>query len=86
VSYYRLYFMNSVNGHIERFTELEVATDEEAIQVAQGHQGDCALELWNERRKVARFEPEDLASKLLQRRERARSIDDTGQDEAAAAS
>jgi hypothetical protein len=86
VSYYRLYFMNPRSGHIERFTELEVTTDEEAIDVALGHMGDFALELWNERRKVAHMEPENLASKMLERRERARSDGDLGQDEAAASS
>jgi hypothetical protein len=45
VSYYRLYFMNSVIGRIQRFAELEVTTDEEAIEVAQRHRGECALEL-----------------------------------------
>jgi hypothetical protein len=78
--------MNPLNGHIERFVELEVTTDEEAIDVALNHMGDFALELWNERRKVARMEPEGLASKLLKRRLLARSNGDTGQDEATASS
>ena len=68
MSYYRLYFMNTFNGHIERFQEMEADRDEEAIAEALEQQGPLATELWCRHRKVARFEAVDLASQLLLQR------------------
>lgn len=68
MSYYRLYFMNTFNGHIERFQEIEVDRDEEGIAEALDQQGPLAIELWCGHRKVARFEAVDLASQLLLQR------------------
>ena len=68
MSYYRLYFMNTFNGHIERFQEVEADRDEEAIAEALEQQGPLAIELWCHHRKVARFEAVDLASQLLLQR------------------
>lgn len=68
VTYYRLYFMDPFNGHIARFVERECSTDAEALEWAQPHKGGMALELWNQHRKVARIEPQDVASKLIARR------------------
>ena len=68
MSYYRLYFMNTFDGHIERFQEMEAEKDEEAIEGALDQQGPLAIELWCEHRKVARFEALDLTSQLLAQR------------------
>ena len=55
--YYRLYFMNCGSGHIDRIEEIEAADDVEAVRTAAGRDaGDQPLELWQERRKVKRFE------------------------------
>lgn len=53
--YYRLYFMNPDNGHIERFAEFEAPDDESAIALSGEHVGQSPLELWCERRKVGRI-------------------------------
>lgn len=55
--YYRLYFMNPRNGHIERFAEFEAPDDEAAEALAAEHEGVQPLELWCLHRKVRRFEP-----------------------------
>ena len=68
MNYYRLYFLNPLSGQIERFVDFEHASDEEALETARAHSSDTGLELWNERRKVARIEPQDVASRLLERR------------------
>lgn len=54
--YYRLYFMSCASGHIERFEEFEAADDVEAVRVARRQPGQQPLELWQEHRKVKRFE------------------------------
>ena len=69
--YYRLYFMSPHSGHIEHFSEFDAAGDAEAMARAREHEGQEALELWNERRKVGRIEPNDLASRLLALRREA---------------
>ena len=56
MGYYRLYFMNRSNGHIERFEEFDAADDSSAVSIADGHIGDQPLELWSGHRKVQRFE------------------------------
>ena len=68
MSYYRLYFMNTFNGHIEHFEELEAESDMDAVDVALDQQGPLAMELWCHHTKVARFEALDLASQLLAQR------------------
>ena len=68
MSYYRLYFMNTFNGHIERFEEVESEQDVDAVAHALDQQGPLAMELWCEHRKVARFEAVDLTSHLLAQR------------------
>lgn len=65
--YYRLYFVNQQSGHIERFEEMDAADDAEAMAQAEPFEGEHALELWCERRKVARIEPNDPLSKLTRR-------------------
>lgn len=68
MSHYRLYFMNTFNGHIERFEEVESERDVDAVAHASDQQGPLAMELWCDHRKVARFEAVDLASQLLAQR------------------
>ena len=55
--YYRLYFMNPRNGHIERFAEFEAPDHEAAAALAAEHEGPQPLELWCRHNKVRRFEP-----------------------------
>lgn len=69
MSYYRLYFMRTFSGHIERFEEFEAADDAEATSQAQARQCDLALELWCSHRKVARVEPVDLGARILAKRQ-----------------
>jgi hypothetical protein len=78
--YYRLYFMCPHTGHIMRFAEYEAQHDEAAIALAREHEGAHALELWSERRKVARIEPSDpaiqtVANWQLTRRGRTQSAE-----------
>ncbi len=68
MSYYRLYFMSSFTGHIERFEEFGAGDDREAVAVAETKQGPLALELWCSHRKVAQLDAIDLASQLLAQR------------------
>ena len=56
MAYYRLYFMNKRNGHIDRFEEFEAASDEMAITRADGHVTAAPLELWSGGTKVYRLE------------------------------
>ena len=74
MSYYRLYFMSSFSGHIERFEEFEADDDAQAIAFAEANQCALALELWCSRRKVARVEPSDLASQLLTKRRELKGV------------
>ncbi len=62
---YRLYFMSSRNGHIERVEDLLVGDDHEAIAAAKTLVADQPIELWCEHRKVHRFETP--ATALLER-------------------
>lgn len=78
--YYRLYFMCPRTGRIMRFAEYEAPHDEAAMALAREHEGAHALELWSERRKVARIEPSDWATPTvanwqLTRRGRTQSAD-----------
>lgn len=59
MGYYRLYFMNRSNGHIERFEQFDADDDPSAIIVADRHVGNQPLELWSGHRKVRRFEALD---------------------------
>ena len=54
--YYRLYFMNPISGHIERFADFEAPDDSAALSLAREHIGDNPLELWCGSRKVHRIE------------------------------
>lgn len=74
MSYYRLYFMRTFSGHIERFEEFDAADDREAVALAEARRGGLALELWCSRRKVARLEALDLASQLLEQRRAQKAV------------
>ena len=68
MSYYRLYFMDTFYGHIERFEEIEASSDDSALTLAKTRLGPLAIELWCRDRKVARLEALDLSSQLLAQR------------------
>ena len=68
MSYYRLYSMDPLNGHIARFVEHSYATVAEAVDWIETHKGDMALELGSQHRNVARIEAQDLGSQLIARR------------------
>jgi hypothetical protein len=52
MNYYRLYFLKSDLGGIERFAEFEAPDDDAALALAAEHEGEAPMELWCERRKV----------------------------------
>ena len=74
--YYRLYFMSTLAGRIERFHEFEADTDEAAVAFALERQGMLAIELWQQSRKVARVESLNPGSQMLARRRVARGVTD----------
>ena len=74
MGYYRLYFMDSFSGHIERFEEFDAADDAAALVLAKAKQGPSALELWCSQRKVARVNAIDLASQLLAERAERKAV------------
>jgi hypothetical protein len=64
VLYFRLYFLNATGG-ILRFAEFEAPDDEAAIALAGEHEGEHALELWCEKRKVRYFPATATAAQPL---------------------
>ena len=74
MGYYRLYFMNSFSGHIERFEEFDAADDAAAVVLAKAQQGSSALELWCSQRKVTRVNAIDLTSQLLAERAERKAV------------
>ncbi len=58
MAYYRLYVRNgSADGRIIAFEETAAADDHGAMRLATRHQGKF-LELWQQARRVASFEPD----------------------------
>jgi hypothetical protein len=57
MSYYRLYFMDGLSGHVTGFTELEAKTEAAAIDQAERQRGHVAMELWCGRKKVKCWAP-----------------------------
>jgi len=55
VTNYRLYFMTSVGGHIDRFEAIEADSDAAAIEAAKLYRGPYPLELWQRDRRVEAF-------------------------------
>ena len=74
MAYYRLYFMSSFSGHIERFEEFDAPDDAAAVVLAKTKQGLLVLELWCSQRKVARVNAIDLASELLAERAKRKAV------------
>lgn len=74
MSYYRLYFMSSFSGHIERFEEFDADDDAQALQLAEAKQGALAMELWCYHRRVEQFAARDLASQLLAQRQMLKNV------------
>jgi len=56
--YYRLYFMDRFNGHIDHYREFEAESDDAAVAIALGWREDRPMELWNLGRKLRRWEIE----------------------------
>ena len=52
MAYYRLYFMDGLSGHVTGFIELVAKSEAVAIDLAEDHRGQVAMELWCGRRKV----------------------------------
>ena len=61
MSYYRIYFMNSSNGHIDRAEDLQARDDQEAIATTNPLVDGQPVELWCGTRKVLRFETPSTA-------------------------
>jgi hypothetical protein len=57
MTYYRLYFLDRFSGHIEHFREFEAMNDADAVAHADEWREPGAMELWEGRRKVMRWEP-----------------------------
>jgi hypothetical protein len=74
MGYYRLYFMSSFSGHIERFEEFDAPNDASAVALAKTKQGLFVLELWCSQRKVARVNAIDLTSELLAERTKRKAV------------
>jgi hypothetical protein len=74
MSYYRLYFMSSYFGHIERFEDFDALDDGAAVALAKSRQGPLALELWTGHRKVKSIEAHDLASQLIAQRSEIKAV------------
>jgi hypothetical protein len=56
MAHYRLYFLNSRTGKIERFEEFEAQDDDQALVLIEQRIGDQPLELWSGGRKIGQFE------------------------------
>ncbi len=54
---YRLYFMNPISGHIDRYLDFAAENNVAAIVVAHGHEGDAPIELWCGHKKIYRIAP-----------------------------
>lgn len=58
--YYRLYFMDRFNGHIDHFREFEAEHDDAALAIAERWHEKGPMELWNRERKLKRWEDPPL--------------------------
>ena len=74
MGYYRLYFMSSFTGHIERFEEFDADDDAQALGLAETRRGALAMELWCSHRRVEQFAALDLASQLLAQRQILKAV------------
>ncbi len=55
--YYRLYHFSEYTGGIARFDEFEAADDKAAADLAAARMNGRAMELWQQQRRVRRFDP-----------------------------
>ena len=53
---YRLYLLDP-DGHVARSIELQLETDEQALDAASGHQHAHGMELWQLGRRIRTFKP-----------------------------
>lgn len=58
MSNYRLYFMDPVTGHIDRFEDFVASDDVEAIHQVSRRRRDVPVELWRDGEKVTRLDGE----------------------------
>lgn len=56
------YFMNIVDGHIDGVRDVDVPTNEEALEAAEKLVTDRPIELWCGTRHVRRFETPSTSS------------------------
>jgi hypothetical protein len=56
MAHYRLYYLDSRSGKIERFEEFEACDDDDALGFIEQRIGDQPLELWSGGRKIGQFE------------------------------
>jgi len=59
--YYRLYFMDRFNGHIDHYREFEAENDDAAVVIADGWREAGPMELWNLHRKLWHWDEAPLA-------------------------
>lgn len=55
MAYYRLLFLDRENGVVDA-CDLHSRNDMEAIRIAEGKRGLSAMELWDEGRKIKRWD------------------------------
>jgi hypothetical protein len=53
---YRLYYLHSRTGSIDRFEEFVARDDDHAVKLIDPHIGEQPLELWSGGRKIGQFE------------------------------
>lgn len=56
MAFYRLYYLDSRTGRIDRHEQFEALDDDAALDAIEPHIGDQPLELWTGGRKVGQFE------------------------------
>ena len=52
---YRLYYMRTRDGHIERVEDFEAQDDRQAARFAEDHLAEQPIELWSGPRKICRY-------------------------------
>ena len=60
MTFYRLYFMNPHSGHIDDFAAFDSPDDDSAAALASEQVGHRPLELWDDGRKVRRFDGAEI--------------------------
>jgi len=58
--------MSPTSGHIARFDEFEAVSDEAALIFARSKLNAHAMELWEQHRKIERFEPRSVEERIAQ--------------------